>query len=270
MQRIVIVVFFVSCFSAHAQVDTTYVRRMDIVRSMDAVGYTFAAPARWKGKDWLKIGGVVVGTAALTLLDEPIKDLMTSERNDFLDGVERVGYHYGKPYTAIGLSGGLYLVGVVAKNEWARETGLMMGSALGTSNLITTFFKNAVGRARPITGSHNYEIEPFSEYASHHSLPSGHATVAFTVSTVLAKQVKSVPLKITFYSLAVITAASRMYTDAHWLSDVTFGSTIAWFCADAAVKRLRVNKWKPVTRLNNNVIVKLYPYPGGLTLRAVL
>jgi membrane-associated phospholipid phosphatase len=263
-------IFFFSVFTANAQIDTVYVQRMDAVRGLDVIGHTFSAPVRWKGKDWLKIGGVVVGTAAATLLDKPLQDLFTKHDSKFLDGVERVGYHYGKPYTAIGVTGGFYVAGVILKNEWAKETGLMLASALTTSNLITTFFKNAVGRARPITGLDNYDIRPFSDYASHHSLPSGHTTVAFTISTVLAKQVQSVPLKIVFYSLASITAASRMYMDAHWFSDVAFGGTIAWFCADAAFKRLQQNKWRPIARQHSNVIVKLFPYPGGLTLRASL
>jgi membrane-associated phospholipid phosphatase len=253
--------------AAEAQIDTVYVKRMDIVRGLDAMGYTFSSPARWKGKDWVKVGGVVVGTAALTLLDEPIERFLDGKQSDFLDGVERIGYHYGKPYTALGVTGGFYLAGIVLKNEWAKETGLMLASSLATSNIISAMFKSAVGRARPITGLDRYELEPFSDSPSHHSMPSGHTTVAFTISIVLARQVDSIPLKIVFYSLGGITAASRMYMDAHWFSDVAFGGTIAWLCADAAFKRLTENKWRPIVR-QNAIAMKLYPYPGGLSLRA--
>jgi membrane-associated phospholipid phosphatase len=263
--------FFVACtfFTTHAQIDSVYVRRDNIIRGVDVIGHTITSAARWKGKDWLKVGAVVVGTTALTFVDDPVRQFMTHKKNGVLDGLERIGYHYGKPYTAISVSGGFYLAGVVLNDEWSKETGLMLASALTTSNLITTFFKSAVGRARPITGHDNYNVDMFSESPSHHSLPSGHTTVAFTISTILARQVKSVPLKITFYSLAGITAASRMYMDAHWISDVALGGTIAWFCADAAFKRLQENRWKPLAR-KNSVIVKLYPYPGGLKLSASL
>jgi membrane-associated phospholipid phosphatase len=112
----------------------------------------------------------------------------------------------------------------------------------------------------------NYEMEPFSKKAAYHSMPSGHTTVAFTMSLILARQVDNIPIKIFFYSVAGVTAMSRMYMDAHWLSDVAFGGTIAWFCADAAVKRLQANRFRPVTT-PNKFSVKLYPYPGGLSLR---
>jgi membrane-associated phospholipid phosphatase len=184
-----------------------------------------------------------------------------------MDGFERIGHHYGKPYSAVAVTGGFYLAGVILKNEWAKETGLMLATGLTTSTVVQTLLKNGLGRARPVTGMDNYEMEPFSTASEYHSLPSGHTTVAFTMSLILARQVKHVPIKIFFYSIAGITAMSRMYNDAHWISDVALGGTIAWFCADAAVKRLQANRFRPMTRANR-FSVKLYPYPGGLSLRA--
>src|SRR5687768_12147723 len=118
------------------QTDTVFVKRMDIMRGIDVIGYTFTSPARWKGKDWLTLGGVVATTAAITLLDEPINDYLRGKDCQFFDGLERVGYHYGKPYSAIALTGGLYLTGVIINDEWAKETGLMLASGLTTSTII--------------------------------------------------------------------------------------------------------------------------------------
>src|SRR5688500_17728576 len=85
------------------QTDTVFVKRMDIMRGVDVIGYTFTAPVRWKGKDWLTLGGVIATTAAISLLDEPINNFLKGKDCQFLDGMERVGYHYGKPYTAIAI-----------------------------------------------------------------------------------------------------------------------------------------------------------------------
>jgi membrane-associated phospholipid phosphatase len=268
-------VFWVLLFAfptiAHAQTDTVQVKRLDIVRGVDVIAYTFTSPVRWKGNDWLKLGGVVAGTAALSLLDEPVRNFLKGKDCKFLDGFERVGYHYGKPYSAVAFTGGFYLTGVLLKNEWAKETGLMLASGLTTSTIIQSFFKSAVGRARPGMELGNYAAEPFSPAASYHSLPSGHTTVALTISLILARQVESVPIKIFFYSVGAVTATSRLYSDAHWTSDLAFGGAIAWFCADAAVKRLEANRFRSVTRKRKDVIAwKLYPYPGGLSLRARL
>jgi len=254
-----------------AQIDTIYIERQDIVRGVDAVMFTFTSPVRWKGNDWLKVGGIVAGTAALTLLDEPVRNYLKGKDCKFLDGFERVGYHYGKPYSAAAFTGGFYLTGVLLKNEWAKETGLILASALTTGTVVQTLFKNAVGRARPGMELGNYSAEPFSTSPSYHSLPSGHTTVALTISLVLARQVESVPVKIFFYSLGTVTAASRLYADAHWTSDLAFGGAIAWFCADAAMRRLEANHFRSVIRKRKDGTQwKLYPYPGGLSLRGRL
>ena len=264
-----LIVFFVVTFAAHGQSDTVYVRQSHMVRGLDAIGYTFSAPTRWKAKDWTTLGGVVALTAAVTLADEPVRDFWQGKQNGFLDHFEKVGNKYGKPYSAIGITGGFYLAGVIFQDEWAKETGLMLASAHASSTVIQTFLKNAIGRARPNLGIGNYEALPFASGSPNHSFPSGHTTVAFTTSLVLARQVKPVPLKIVFYSLATLTAASRMYLDVHWISDVTFGGAIAWFCADAAMKRIEANSFRPILR-ERAIKLKLYPYPGGLSLRAQL
>jgi membrane-associated phospholipid phosphatase len=60
----------------------------------------------------------------------------------------------------------------------------------------------------------------------HLSLPSGHATVAFALSSVIAGLYPRRWWQIFWYALAVITAVSRMYHDQHWLSDVLFSALL--------------------------------------------
>src|SRR5688500_4850664 len=80
--------------------------RPDILRFGDGVLYTCSAPTRWNGKDWLVLGGLVAGTTALTFLDQPVRDFWKNKNGRLMDGLERVGYHYGKPYTALAFTGG--------------------------------------------------------------------------------------------------------------------------------------------------------------------
>lgn len=251
------------------QVDSLYNRQPDVIRGLDAFSYTMTSPVRWQGKDFATLGGVVAIIASTSLVDEPIRDFWQGKQNGFLNHFERIGNHYGKPYSAVGITGGVYLAGVILKNEWAKETGLMLLSAHASSTVVQTFFKNAVGRARPNLGIGNYESIPFAKGSEYHSFPSGHTTVAFTTSLVMARQVKSVPIKIFFYSMATLTAASRMYLDVHWFSDLAFGGAIAWFCADAAIKRIESNRFGQSMR-RRNIRWKVYPYPAGLTVRAQL
>jgi membrane-associated phospholipid phosphatase len=269
MRRFWVVCFFIPCLT-FAQVDTVYVKQWDVIRAVDAGAYTLTSPARWKGRDFLVAGGLLAGTAAMTFLDEPVRDFWSGKQTKVLDRFERIGNHYGKPYSAVAITSGFYFTGLIFKNEWARETGLMLASGLGSSTVVQTFFKNAIGRARPNLDVGNYEVDPFNTDSPWHSAPSGHTTVAFTTSIILARQVEPIPLKIFFYSLATLTATSRMYLDVHWVSDIAFGGVIAWACADAAMKRIEANRFRTVVRQKGGVIVKVYPFPGGMSLRATL
>jgi membrane-associated phospholipid phosphatase len=242
------------------------IKRADVMRFADGVFKTYSAPARWKGKDWARLGGLIGGTAALTLADQPIRRFWNDQSGDFLDQVNTIGYHYGKPYTAFLFTGGFYLSGLAFKNEWAKETGLMLGTALFTAGLIEMTLKPVVGRARPGENKGNYDLTFMNKEAGFHSFPSGHASMAFTISFVMARRVKSIPLKITFYSLAASTAVCRLYSDAHWVSDVAFGSAIAWLCSDIAIKTLQRNRYGIVRP--KKVKWDVSPYASGLTLRA--
>jgi membrane-associated phospholipid phosphatase len=263
MIRGVVVLLLLLPSSLMAQYDS--VRRTDAIRFADGAFHTYTSPVRWKGKDWLKFGGILAGTAALTLADQPIRDFWSNQQSGFLDGVNVIGYHYGKPYTAFLLSGGFYAGGLLFKNEWARETGLVLATGLLTTGLLEMALKPSVGRARPGNEEGNYDVTFFNKDAGYHSFPSGHATMAFTMSFIMAKRIKSVPVKIFFYSLAASTVVCRLYSDAHWSSDIAFGSVLAWYCSEAVIKRLQTNR---VKKLNRKTDWSITPYAGGLTLRA--
>jgi membrane-associated phospholipid phosphatase len=247
------------------QFNKLYERQSDGARFMDGVGYGYTAPLRWKGKDWIKLGGILAGTTALTLADRPIRNFWANQNNRVLDGVHTVGYHYGKAYSALFFTGGFYFSGLIFKDEWARETGLMLGTSLFSTALMEMTLKPAVGRARPSEEKGNYALTFFNKKASYHSFPSGHTGMAFTISMVLANRIAYVPVKIVFYSLAASTVVCRLYADAHWISDVAFGGTIAWFVTDAIIKRMEENRFRP--QRPNRIKWQVEPYASGFSLR---
>jgi len=59
------------------------------------------------------------------------------------------------------------------------------------------------------------------------SFPSGHTATAFSVFFFLALILKSKPLKLSMFLLAIIVAYSRVYISQHFLIDITAGSVIA-------------------------------------------
>lgn len=238
----------------------------DAIRFADASIHTLISPIRWKSKDWLKVGGVIGGTALLTLVDKPVRSFWQKRDSKVWDGVERAGFHYGKPYAAFIMTGGFYLTGVVIKNEWARETGLMLAAAYLTGGAVQTFMKTAVGRARPGTGVGPWRFDPFSPDPGYHSFPSGHIQIATISAVILAHRVESPVLKAAFYGTAGVTLVSRMYSDAHWLSDMAFGGAISWFCAQSVIKRMEQNKNTNPFRRKDKITWNFSPSMQGFTL----
>lgn len=217
-------------------------RTQDLLRFGDGFLYTVASPVRWKGNDWLKAGGVIAGTALTTLIDKPVRNFWQEQDSRFLDGIERAGFHYGKPYAAFYLTGGFYFTGLVFKNDWAKETALTLAAAYLTSGAVQTLMKTAFGRARPATDVGPWAFKPWSSEPAYHSFPSGHIQIAMVTAIVLAERVEQPWLKGIFYSTAGVTLVSRMYSDSHWISDMVLGGAISYFSTKAVIKRLNQTK----------------------------
>lgn len=215
-----------------------------IWRVGDAMLHTFGAPLKWQKKDWARFGGLVVGTVALTTLDEPMQDLMHNSQGDFGDALEPIGFHNGKPYAGMITTGGFYLYGLAFDNEWAKETGIALGASYASAGLLQAGMKQLFGRARPGTNVGPYHFRPFSNDPSYSSFPSGHVQMAMVTSVVLAERVDQIWLKGLFYTGAGLTIWSRMYEDAHWLSDVAFGTVVSYVISKRVMKRLDQNKYK--------------------------
>lgn len=256
----------ICAFFNNASAQDSLLRKSDLSRFTDASIYTFARPLRWKGKDVAKLGILIGTTAAITLLDEPVRDLFKRHESTVPEEVEVIGYHFGKPYSAVAVTGTFYLAGLVFKNKWAKETGINLGVTLLTSGLLQTLSKDLIGRARPGTEQGPYFFKSFSGKAAYHSFLSGHVSVAYGISLVIGSRVDSVPVKILVYSLAASTAVSRMHTDAHWLSDIAFGAALAWFCNQTASKRLAETRNGIPKRDLPDITWRVVPAPNGLAL----
>lgn len=267
-KAVFILVSVMSLVSGSALAQDSLLRKSDLSRFTDASIYTFARPLRWKAKDVTKLGILLGATAAITLLDEPVRELFKKNESTVPEEVEVIGYHFGKPYAAFAVTGTFYLAGLAFKNKWSKETGIHLGVTLLTSGLLQTLSKDLIGRARPGTEQGPYFFKSFSGKAAYHSFLSGHVSVAYGISLVIGSRVNNLPVRILFYSLAASTAVSRMHTDAHWLSDIAFGAALAWFCNQTASRRLAETRNGIPKRDLPKVAWQIMPGPNGLSLVA--
>ncbi len=187
-------------------------------------------PFHWDSEDLITLGSLVAVTAGAVLVDKDIKTWVNENdtyKNSFAFEFGRL---YGQGYTGAIICGGTFIGGLVFNNKKLKKIGFEMFETLLFAGAVTTAFKYGFGRERPTLTNDPYNFNPFSfKGFDFRSFNSGHAAVAFSVSTVLAANTSNNYLKALFFLPAVLTAASRVYQNYHWTSDVIAGSAIGYF-----------------------------------------
>ncbi len=188
--------------------------------------HIFTSPAHFSKNTWLIAGGIIGGTALSFLADKDIRNWSQRNHTNTLDNVTKAGEDYGKVVYAASISLAIYAGGRIFKNEDLAVTGRMLGETLIFAGIITSVLKSAFGRARPYKNEGNTHFIGLQFKTDNTSFPSGHTTVAFSMSTILASRIDNPFASIGLYSLAGLTMFQRIYGDRHWFSDTLLGAAI--------------------------------------------
>ena len=183
------------------------------------------------------VGVAIAGTAALSLLDQPIHHA-TQQRNDSKDDVASVVKHFGQPevYATVGL--GTIAVGLIAGNNRITMAGVRISSAVLLACGSVGVIKTVVGRWRPYQTDHAWQFRPFN--TSYNSFPSGHSAVAFALATSISDEVHRTWATIPLFVVASGTGLSRLNDDKHWFSDVVAGTALGIASAKFVSGRWRI------------------------------
>lgn len=195
-----------------------------------------SAPSDFDRKDWITLGSVAALTSAAFIFDEGNREFWQRNKTKTLDDISELGRIYGEISYAAILSGSLFLGGKIFNSKDVSATGRMLIEGLIYAGLTTTIIKFTTGRSRPYKNEGNFNFNFFQTTNDYLSFPSGHSTVAFTLSSILSQRINNTYASVGLYSLAVITMWQRMYSDNHWLSDVILGASIGYFIGKAVVK----------------------------------
>ncbi len=139
--------------------------------------------------------------------------------------------------------------------------------AISLPGLFVNVVKHIVGRARPGVGGSvdPFLFDPFSWPAAYASLPSGHATTAFSVLVAFGTLWPRARAILWVYALAIV--ASRVAVNAHYPSDVLAGAIVG------ATGALLVRRYFALRRLGFSVSpdgsVCVYPGPSLRRIKCV-
>jgi membrane-associated phospholipid phosphatase len=209
--------------------------------------------------DPLIIGAFVAGAAAISPFDEDIaRDFRTPSAQN-----NKTAAHAADAFNFIGSRGvviaGLaaYGVGRIGHFEHLADLGLHTSEALFVSAGVTSIIKGLAGRQRPaIAGINDPDDFKFGGgfgKGGNTSFPSGHATASCAFAPMVTLETHHWKPSSTWYVApvmfggATMVGLARLYTNAHWASDVIMGAGIGTFTA------LKIYRFNHVTNRHNRL-----------------
>lgn len=226
--------------------------------------YFFTSPLRFNTRDWLYVGAAAGGSLAIMSVDGELKKRIGREtektlNNDFWD----IPTRYGVVQYANIFAVGTYASGLFIGNEDIRVTGRLLFESLSFSGSLVMVMRYVAGRSRPYDDNSPWDFNGFQWSNRFQAFPSGHTTVAFALSAVLAERIDNIWARIGFYGLASLTAFARVYNNQHWMSDVVVGAGAGLAAGLVVVSRERERESGNAGGIGK---FGLYPYAGGVRL----
>lgn len=203
-------------------------------------------------------GGVAAATGGAYLLDEDTRSEALKQHTYQRDNASALFREYGGTYSILASSAGLYTIGLLTQCDEVRTSGRLVMEAFVVSGIVNGGLKVLLGRGRPYLNIGKDQFKPLNFLNDYNSLPSGHTTVAFTISTVLSDHIDRWWASVGLYTIAAATGISRIYDDKHWLSDVVLGASIGYFSGKL------ITAAHQTQRATTSTSLRLYPTLGGI------
>ena len=191
----------------------------DLLRDQKRI---LSSPIRLRRADAKWIVPLAATTAFLIYTDRKTSSWV--DQSGTLAGASRKVSYGGNVFIASGFATGLYLVGRARNDSHAQRTGKLAFEALVGTSVVIAILKNTAERTHPNGGAGNGRF-----FQEGRSFPSGHASDAWAVATVIGEEYRKRPL-IRYSALAAAIAISlaRYSGRAHFASEVLVGSAIGY------------------------------------------
>jgi membrane-associated phospholipid phosphatase len=189
------------------------------------------------------MGGAVLMTVVMFQYDQQIYDDLYrwKMRNPSVEKISPIITNLGDGSLSMGLFGGFIGYGLIFKDTKACEVGKIGLESFLLTGVTVQLLKNLCGRERPsdATQPGGFWHGPFAYLDNHKrgnrglaafdSFPSGHTATVFAAATTISDFYTESWVSYTCYSLASLTAISRITESTHWISDCFVGAIIGYF-----------------------------------------
>ncbi|MGB8656238.1 MAG: phosphatase PAP2 family protein [Candidatus Zixiibacteriota bacterium] len=199
--------------------------------------HVLTAPLHWKQNDLVFSATLSCITYELMILDTDFQESVQRNRTFTTDRVSEWTSKYTKRVAGFTIVG-LYLAGLASHDQKSKRTALLCFESVALSEEITTGLKYLIGRSRPFGNKGAFDFHPLKSPPPPYSLsfPSGHATTAFALSSVIAAQYRSWMVRLPAYGFAMAVALGRVNNNVHFVSDVFWGGIIGTAVGRCLVK----------------------------------
>ncbi|HYH15491.1 MAG TPA: phosphatase PAP2 family protein [Flavisolibacter sp.] len=182
---------------------------------------------------------------------------MLEQKTDFNTRINRVISPIGLGETNWMALGGTTAFAYLTKDIRLQKAVYIWAGSLAINDMATNQLKLSFQRHRPATGASFNTFDWRAGPGIHKSMPSAHTSNAFATATVFATLYKEKRWVAPFaYGMAAMVGLSRVYDNAHWLSDVMAGAAVGFFSAKAMIA---------VDNFFSNKGIRIYPQLGRHT-----
>lgn len=205
------------------------------------------------------LGGFIAGAVALRPFDRQIANEIRepdAQLNRTASHAAKIFNFLGSPGTLVA-SVAMYGAGRIGHFDRVADLGLHSTEAIVVSSGITYVIKGLAGRQRPshagVNDPDDFAFGGGFAKGSSSSFPSGHATAAFATATVVTLETHRWWPGSTWYIAPIMfggasmVGVARLYSNAHWASDVIMGAGIG------TLTGLKVFRYNHVTSADNRV-----------------
>lgn len=202
--------------------------------------YLMTAPGEWNRQAWLKTALVIGTTIVLYNNDHQIQQYFVQNRNQTTDGISGIVKYFGDPVVVVPSLFLIYACNSSIVNDKAKLLGQLGLESVILTNAETILLKLAGHRSRPYTGEgyNSWNGPSLNLSDTSLSFPSMHAATAFALATVASSVYRENKLVAPIaYSIASLTALSRLNDNEHWSSDVFVGAVLGYYTAKSIIER---------------------------------